>query len=236
MHLHLNKMLHHLLFWISLFFVLVVGMPTLAQGDSFTFEGVVTEVTDDTVIVGGVVVDVSNAVLPIGGINPDMTVRVVGVADGQLVRANVIVIIIAPPIAATPTPIDVPDDPPVEITEEPPQPTSPIVIIGDAPIIVIEGPVQAINITSIVIFDIEIQVDPADEILTQIRIGDTIRVEGQSSIENNIIIIVAINITIIETTVIIINNPGTVFVPVGLPANCKRTKKGKVTCKNSRRT
>ena len=236
MHRHIKKIPRHLLLWISLIFVLVVGIPTLAQGDSFTFDGVVTEVSSDTVIVGGVAVDISSAVLPVGGITPDMTVRVVGVADGQVVRANVITIIIAPPVTATPT--DIPDNPPVEVTQEPivvpapPQAPSPIVIIGDAPIIVIEGPVQAINITSIVIFDIEIQVDPADEILTQIRIGDTIRVEGQSTIENNVIIIVAINITIVETTVIIINNPGTVYVPVGIPSNCRR-KSSKVTCKRS---
>ena len=105
-----------------------------------------------------------------------------------------------------------------------------------APLVVIEGSVQAIGLDTLQIFDIEIQVEPSDPILTEIRIGDTVRIEGQSSLENNTIVIVAVDITIIETTVIIVNEPGVVYVPVGLPANCKRTKKGNVTCKNSRRS
>ncbi|MGB7339489.1 MAG: hypothetical protein WBC91_11410 [Phototrophicaceae bacterium] len=106
----------------------------------------------------------------------------------------------------------------------------------DEPLIVVEGPVQSITINTITIFDIDIQVDPADPILTQIRIGDTIRIEGVSSIDSNIIIIVAVNITIIETSIIIFNNNTTVYIVPGIPANCRVKKSGKITCKNSRRS
>ena len=65
-------------------------------------------------------------------------------------------------------------------------------------IIIIEGPIQAININIITIFNINIEVDPNDPILTQIRIGDVIRVEGTSTNVNGTIIIVAVNIVIIN--------------------------------------
>jgi hypothetical protein len=80
-------------------------------------------------------------------------------------------------------------------------------------IIVIEGPVTAININIITIFNINVVVDPNDPILTIIRIGDVIRVEGEliadgSAFEFIIngsditIVIIAINIIIIEAPVV----------------------------------
>lgn len=44
--------------------------------------------------------------------------------------------------------------------------------------LIIEGPVQAINEDSIVIYDIEIEIDPDDPLLIVIRIGDNVRIEG----------------------------------------------------------
>lgn len=187
----------------------------------FDFSGVITEINEDVILVGGMAIDITNAVLPVDDLSTGMTVQVVGVADGQIIHATAILNIDANPIEATQT---IPS-----VTSSQPQETS------DIPLVIVEGSVQAITVNSIRIFDIDIQVDPADPILTEIRIGDTIRIEGQSSIESNTIIIVAVNITIIETTVIVINNPGTIYIPVGIPANCKRTKKGKITCKNTRR-
>jgi hypothetical protein len=49
---------------------------------------------------------------------------------------------------------------------------------GDNAIIVIEGPVQEINVNIITIFDIDIIVDPGNPILTLIQVGDVIHVEG----------------------------------------------------------
>jgi hypothetical protein len=69
---------------------------------------------------------------------------------------------------------------------------------NDPVIIVIEGPVQAININIITIFDIEIEIDPNDPILTQIQIGDVIRIEGLPSSSGDSIIIVAVTIIIIN--------------------------------------
>ena len=64
--------------------------------------------------------------------------------------------------------------------------------------IIIEGPIQAININIITIFNINIEVDPNDPILTQIHVGDVIRVEGNSTTLGSTIIIVAVNIVIIN--------------------------------------
>ena len=53
---------------------------------------------------------------------------------------------------------------------------------------------QAINVNVITIFDIDIQVDAADPILTEIEIGEIIRVEGSVNTEGDTIIIVAVNL------------------------------------------
>ena len=228
---------------VGILLCLLLGLPIHAQDDENTvnFTGVLSEISDDALIVGGVVIDIQGAVLPASGLTTGITVQVIGIPDGQQIRATVIVIVNTNPMVVTATPTPLPaeataDITPTETTSNAvtPTPTISPVIINNAPIIVIEGAVESININSITIFDIDIQVEPSDPILTEIRIGDIVRIEGQSSLENNIIVIVAVNITIIETTVIIINEPGVVYVPVGLPSNCKRTKKGKVTCKNSR--
>lgn len=67
--------------------------------------------------------------------------------------------------------------------------------------IIIEGPVQAININIITIYNIDIEVDTNDPILLEIEIGDIIRVEGSSVSTGDTIVIVAINIVIINIDV-----------------------------------
>lgn len=228
--------------------VLTIAAPVLAQNDeqSITFTGVVTEVSAETAVIGGIAVDITGAVLPVGGLTVGMTVEVIGVAEGQVIRATIIVVVADVAPIATATPSNMATEIPADVTPTPvivPTATSTgnnddggsVIIIDDTPIIVIEGPVVEINIDTIRIFNIDIRVDPGDPILTRIRIGDTIRVEGQADRDGTTIVIVAVNITIIQTTVIVINNPGVIYVPVGLPANCRRTPKGKITCKRTRR-
>ncbi|MAS36672.1 MAG: hypothetical protein CL610_21890 [Anaerolineaceae bacterium] len=74
----------------------------------------------------------------------------------------------------------------------------------DLPItIVIEGPVQSININIITIFGIEIEINPDDPILTVIEIGDKIRIEGNTSNRGDTIIIIAVNIIIVDVDIFI---------------------------------
>lgn len=68
-------------------------------------------------------------------------------------------------------------------------------------IIIIEGPVTEININIIIIYDIEIELNPDDPLLTVIRIGDIIRVEGDLVGEGDVIIVIAIIVIIIDVDI-----------------------------------
>jgi hypothetical protein len=86
-------------------------------------------------------------------------------------------------------------------------------------IIVIEGPVQSININIITIYNINIEVDIDDPILTVIQIGDRIRVEGTYAGGGPTIVIVAINIIIINVDIVIIDGNPVVWRDDGSCAN-----------------
>ncbi len=73
-------------------------------------------------------------------------------------------------------------------------------------VIVIEGPVQAININIITIYNINIEVNPNDPILTIIQIGDVIRVAGSVVNRGTTIVIVAVNIIIVDVDIVVIDN------------------------------
>jgi hypothetical protein len=227
-----------------LFVIIMVGATSLvqAQDETIEFPGEIIAIDGNIISVGGIAVDTGSAILPGDGLTVGMTVQVIGTRQDQTILATIIVITdfgTEPDVPEEPT--EEPDIP--EVTEEPDVPDAtqepaPSVIVNVStlvPIIVIEGPVQAINVSSITIFDIDIEVDSADVILTQIRIGDTVRVEGKSSFTGDTIVIVAVNITIVQTTLVVIQNyaPGVVYVPSALPPNCKRKKSGKITCKKN---
>ena len=101
----------------------------------------------------------------------------------------------------------------------------------DDTIIIIEGPVQAISVNIITIFNINVQVDSNDPILTQVQIGDNVRVEGHAVPQGNTIIIIAVNVTIVN---VIIVNPPQGGSP-GLPPGCKITPKGHIKCTKKNR-
>lgn len=83
---------------------------------------------------------------------------------------------------------------------------------GSLPVtIIIEGPVQQINVNIITIYDIDIEINADDPILTVIQIGDNIRVEGDMLDSGGTIIIVAINITIIDVDIVISDDGGVVW-------------------------
>jgi hypothetical protein len=95
--------------------------------------------------------------------------------------------------------------------------------------IVIEGPVEAISVNIITVFSTHIRVDPASPVLREIRIGDTVRVEGTSVMEGDVLVIVAIHITLVEVIVAPDGAP-----PASssddLPPNCKITGMGHIKC------
>lgn len=78
-------------------------------------------------------------------------------------------------------------------------------------IIVIEGPVEEVNINIITIFGIDIEVDADDPALTVIQIGDILRIEGElneddeDDEDDNHITLVAITIVFINVEVIVVD-------------------------------
>jgi hypothetical protein len=108
---------------------------------------------------------------------------------------------------------------------------------GDfAPLIVIEGPVQAVNSSGLTVFDTVIRVEPGDPVLSRIQIGDTVHVEGNLTQDSDTLIIVAVNITIVNGTIVngtIVD--GTILQGASpgspsLPPNCKISKNGHIKC------
>jgi hypothetical protein len=96
---------------------------------------------------------------------------------------------VTPQVTATPMPEATPEATP----ESTAQPGAPVIIV-------IEGPVQAINVNIITIYNINIQLADNDPNLKIIQVGDIVRIEGtpQGSVVTG-------NITIVAITVVVIN-------------------------------
>ena len=151
--------------------------------------------------------------------------NIIGGVNIVIVPVNVIIVVNIPGPEATP-----------EVTPDPeatPEATPEVETEDDLPVtIVIEGPVEAINVNIITVYGFDIEVEPDDPILTRIQIGDNVHVEGDTRFDGNTIIIVVVNITIIEVEIFVAPpSPGQ-----GIPSGCKVTKKGKIKCSGRKRT
>ena len=93
------------------------------------------------------------------------------------------------------------------------------------PAVLIEGPISEIDVNSIIIFGIVIQIND-NTVLSDLQIGDFVRVEGQTIIIGETVMVNAITIVIVN-----IEETGGGSIEGGLPPSCKRSKKGKITCK-----
>ena len=205
-----------------LMIVLTMGLLTRAQDNpaGITVTGTVEAISGTTMVVGGATVDLSQANIAIPNVQVGTVVQITGSFSGGIIVATTIVIVnlpgeATPEVTATLTPEST-----AAVTPAP-TPTG-----SSDPIIVIEGPVQSINVNIITIFNINIQVDSNDPILTQIQIGDNVHVEGHAVPQGNTIIIVAINITIVNVIVV---NPPPGSPPV-TPPDCRITPRGHIKC------
>lgn len=210
-----------------------------AQDDSsgvpIGFNGAIESIDMDaqTIVVAGLDVDISNIAETDFELEVGLNVEVIGVLQQNgIVLAAVITLSelpeMTPEAEMTPDPEMTPEmTPEPEETPDPestPEPTGTTNIINiNNPIIVIEGPVQEINVNIITIFNFHIQIDPSDPILTTIQIGDNLRIEGDMQVNNGVIIIIAITVVRIEIIQPIIINPG-------LPSNCRVTRRGRIRC------
>jgi hypothetical protein len=151
---------------LTLLFVLLLSAFSLnAQSDSVDLTGSVTAFTQGTMLVDGHVVDIS-AVQVSNPLVVGSQVHVTGVSqNGIIIAVHIDLVTQTGQATLTPTPI-VPDP---EGTEE---------AEPDGDIIVIVGPVTAINNNVIVIYSFNVLVEPNHPLLTIIHIGDIVRVEG----------------------------------------------------------
>jgi hypothetical protein len=85
----------------------------------------------------------------------------------------------------------------------------------------LDGKVQAINGNVIVINDMNVQIDPGNIILTKLKVGDVLHVDGNFRQNGPTFIIIVINIVIVNDVTVI---------HTGLPPGCKMSKNGKIKC------
>lgn len=67
--------------------------------------------------------------------------------------------------------------------------------------IVIEGPVESINGSVVVIYDIEVQIDPNDPNLAIINVGDYVRIDGDQVVTGDGIIVIAVLVEVVNVDV-----------------------------------
>lgn len=89
--------------------------------------------------------------------------------------------------------------------------------------IVVEGEIEMIQANTITVFSMDIEVDPNAPILARIRVGDHVRVEGEIVATEDAMMIVAVNITVVDT--LSAEKPGTQLSgpPIVVPPGCELT-------------
>jgi hypothetical protein len=203
--------------------LLLVGLMSVQAQDEATatpapdieFSGEITEIAGSLLTVNGLTVETAGAEID-GTLAVGVQVEVEGVlqADGIIQAYEVDVLDDSDPeTTPEPSPTPLPELTPEATPEMTPEATPELTPEatedpGDDDdagiIIVIEGPVESININIITIYGIEIEVDEDDPILTVIQIGDVIRVEGElDDIDEDTLVLIAITIIIIDVDIYI---------------------------------
>ena len=75
-----------------------------------------------------------------------------------------------------------------------------VVVTGNnivTPLIAITGPVQTINVNIVTVFNIQVQFNPNDQILTQLNVGDVISVGGNLVSSGSSILIIPVQVVIV---------------------------------------
>lgn len=177
-------------------------LPTSTPAPTFpiTFSGPVESVGPRFIVVNGLLVDLVQATVPQNGMQLGAVVTVSGnLIDSMIVASRVELgdttgNVVQPP-TATPASITTPTPPPLDLRGS---------VRGDdgrARRIVVQGPVREITPTSLRIFNLEVDYDPTIVNVTNIQVGDNVRVEGDFVIVNNTYNIVAMNVTVVNTPV-----------------------------------
>jgi hypothetical protein len=169
---------------------------------SIEFSGEITAINGTVIVVNGLNVDTSSAALT-GLLTVGAIVHVEGVLQPNAVIIALVIIVqleVTPEATVPAEGTEAPQSTPQATPESTP-------IVGDgAIIIVVEGPVEAININIITIYGINIILSPDDPLLTVIQIGDVIRIEGAMDEGDGVtIVIIAITIIFIDVDVFVLD-------------------------------
>lgn len=167
--------------------------PTAPQASSITFSGVVESVGPRFIVVNGLMVDLQGAEGPLGNLQLGAPVTIVGTLQNSVVQATLVQ-------------LDDDDDtsganqPGAQPATSTPAPSSGAASSANrsddgARRIIIQGPVRQVSPTSIRIFDLTITIDPNTVNMTNISVGDNVRVVGSFTTVNNTFRIQAMNIT-----------------------------------------
>jgi hypothetical protein len=113
---------------------------------------------------------------------------------------------LSPNCTQTVTPTNTPGPSPTPTNTPTPGPSPTATATSSGTTIVIEGPVQVINVNIITIYDINIQVNANDPVLTNIHLGDFVRVEGNAVNNTTVLIVQAVTVFVVNVDVVITNN------------------------------
>jgi len=168
--------------------------PVPTQGSPITFSGTVESVGPRFIVVNGLMVDLQNAAGPLNRLQLGAPVTIVGTLQNSVVQATLVQL------------GDDDDDdtgstnpPPVQVVTSTPAPASganpPASRRDGARRIVVQGPVSRVTPTSLRVFDLDIAIDDDTVLMTNVNVGDNVRIDGDFTITNNVFQITAVNVT-----------------------------------------
>jgi hypothetical protein len=103
--------------------------------------------------------------------------------------------------------LNVPASPAVAVT---PTLGEPLTLTPLPPALIIEGPIQVINGATIVVYDMTVQLNPNDPILSALQIGDVVRIEGDTAVNADSVIVAATSVVTVNVEVVV-NEDGAVW-------------------------
>lgn len=173
--------------------------PTPSATPTFpiVFSGPIESVGPRFIVVNGLLVDLAQATVPQAGVQLGATVTVSGsLSNSLIVAARVELGDTTGASGQLPslTPVPTATLPPVDLSG------SGVARAGMRHL-VIQGPVTAITPTTLRIFNLDITYDPTRVDVTNIQVGDNVRVEGDFVIANNTYTIVAIEVALVNTPI-----------------------------------
>lgn len=197
------------------------------QPVTLVIDGIVQSINGEIWIVSGVTIHVTAQALITGYPVVGSTVHIVAITDGsnQIVAQSIALIPGTPTPLISATPSDTPTIAPTSTAGPSPTPTlsatpgtlvptvMPTVTPGTTPTpipyatIIIEGPVESINLNIIVVYGQRIKLRSDDPILAKLKHGDWVRVSGNYGLDDD-----KVTVVVIVVVIVIVDAPTTIIV------------------------